>query len=67
MFILKYPESKVKRELNSLIKTLQKGEAEMVEITRKGKVVGCLVKNGGDYQPPRKLFEDHSESEVTDS
>jgi len=50
--------SKVKRELTSLIKTLNKGPLDLVEITRKGKTVAYLTRPDMSFQRHREPFDE---------
>lgn len=58
MFVIKLPMSKVKRELTSLIKTLNKGPLDLVEITRKGKTVAYLTRPDMSFQRHREPFDE---------
>ncbi len=53
--------SRTKRNFNNLIKRLEKGAIDMVQVTRNGDICALLVRREGSYQPPRELFDDIGE------
>jgi len=56
--VIKLPQSRVKRELTSIFRKIENGALDMVEVTRNDRGIACIVRYGGDYQPPREALDD---------
>jgi hypothetical protein len=59
---IKLPQSRVKRELTSIFRKIESGSLDMVEVTRNGQGIACIVRYGGNYQPPRESLSSDSEN-----
>lgn len=57
MKAIKLPQSRVKRELTSIFRKIENGSLDMVEVTRNGQGIACIVRYGGNYQPPRESLD----------
>ena len=61
MKTIKLAQTRVKRELASIFRKIENGSIDMVEVTRNGRGMACIVRYGGDYQPPRESLSSDSE------
>lgn len=61
MKAIKLTQSRTKRELTSIFRKIESGSIDMVEVTRNGRGIACIVRYGGDYQPPRESLSSDSE------
>ncbi len=61
MKAIKLPQSRAKRELTSIFRKIESGSLDMVEVTRNGRGIACIVRYDGDYQAPRESLSPDSE------
>ena len=54
MKVITVRQSRVKRDLTSILKKIESGFIDMVQVTKNNREVACIVRFGGDYQPPRE-------------
>lgn len=52
MKTIKLPQSRVKRELTSIFRKIENGSLDMVEVTRNGLDIVCIITCGENYHPP---------------
>lgn len=66
MKVIKLPQSRVKRELTSIFRKIENSALDIVEVTRNGRSIACIVRYGGDYQPPRESLDGLEELSALD-
>ena len=48
LIVIERPQSRVKRELTSIFRKIESGSLDMVEVTRNGRGIACIVRHVGD-------------------